>query len=150
MRSSIVLLALLAACAPVPQPMMYGAESCEQCRMTVSEPGFAARALFTTGKAHAFDSVECLAAWLAESGRDADRLHSLWVQEFGGEERWLAAETAGFVQGGEVRSPMGAAITAHPDAAAAREHAARHGGEVLEWEALRARVAASGGHAHAH
>ena len=148
MKIAIAMLALLAACAPAPRPMMYGAEACEQCRMTVSEPGFAARALLETGKAHAFDSVECLAAWVGEGA--AERLHSLWVQDFGDPERWLPAEEAGYVRGGEVRSPMGGGITAHASLDAARAHAAAHGGEVLEWGRVLLGAAAGGGHAHAH
>jgi copper chaperone NosL len=148
MRIAIPLLVLLAACAPEPRPILYGAEACEQCRMTVSEPGFAARALLETGRAHAFDSVECLAAWVS-AGAPA-RLHSLWVQDFGDAERWLRAEDAAFVRGGEVRSPMGGAITAYASAEAAREHAAAFGGEVLAWGAVLLGAAAGGGHAHAH
>jgi copper chaperone NosL len=148
MRIAIGVLLLLAACAPAPRPIAYGAEACEQCRMTVSEPGFAARALLETGKAHAFDSVECLAAWVG-AGAPA-RLHSLWVQDFAESDRWLRAEEAAFVRGGEVRSPMGGGITAHASADAAREHAAAHGGEVLAWGAVLLGAAAGGGHAHAH
>lgn len=151
MRFAIGMVVLLAAaCAPAPRPMMYGAEACEQCRMTVSEPGFAARALLETGRAHAFDSVECLAAWMAETGASTGRLHSLWVQDFADHERWLPAEDAGYVRGGEVRSPMGAAITAHASAGAAREHAAAHGGEVLAWSEVLLGTAAGGAHAHLH
>lgn len=149
MRILVATILLLAACAPAPRPIAYGAEACEQCRMTVSEPGFAARALLSTGKAHAFDSVECLAAWVAERG-GTEGLHSLWVQEFGAPERWLPAADAGYVRGGEVRSPMGGAITAHAAVGAARDHAAAHGGEVVSWGELLVAAAAGGGHAHLH
>jgi copper chaperone NosL len=146
----ILALVVLAACAPAPGPMLYGAESCEQCRMTVSEPGFAARALLTTGKAHAFDSVECLAAWAGQRPADAPRLHSLWVQDFDDPERWLPAAAAAYVQGGAVRSPMGGAITAHASPEAARAHADTHGGAVMEWGTMLLRATMGGGHAHAH
>jgi copper chaperone NosL len=152
MRTTALLAAamLAAACAPAPAPVLYGSEACEQCRMTVSEPGFAARALERTGRAYAFDSIECLADWLGARGPDARPLHSLWVQDFAGGERWLRAEEAAYVRGGEVRSPMGAALTAHAGAVEARAHADEHGGEVLEWGGVRTLAAVGGRHEHAH
>jgi copper chaperone NosL len=144
-------LALLAAgCAIEPQPVHYGAVECDRCRMVVSDPGFAAQALTRKGKAHTFDSVECLAAFLGEARVAADALHSAWVQDFDEPDRWLAADDAVYVLESAVRSPMGAGLTAHASAEAARAHASRHGGRVAYWEGVAAHGAASGSHGHAH
>jgi copper chaperone NosL len=144
-------LALLAAgCAIEPRPVQYGAVECDQCRMVVSDPGFAAQALTRKGKAHTFDSVECLAAFLAGGTVADEELHSVWVQDFDGPERWLPAREAAYVVDSEVRSPMGAGLTAHASADAAGTHVQRHGGRTLDWGGVVLHVAAAGNHGHAH
>jgi copper chaperone NosL len=143
--------ALLASgCAVEPQPVQYGVDACAQCRMVVAEPGFASQALTRTGKAYTFDSIECLGAFLAAGSVAEADLHSTWVQAFAAPERWLRADEAAYVAGGDVRSPMGAGITAHPSEAEARGHAERYGGELLAWDAVRTRIGREGSHAHAH
>lgn len=145
--------AALAACTVAPQPLRLGLDECERCRMTVSDARFAGQLLTRQGRSFTFDSVECLAGYLNEGRIAEEVLHSAWVMDFSRPDRWLRAEEAVFVLGGELRSPMGVGLTAHHDREAAAAFQRLNGGDLLDWDGVRthvARVWAVQGAPHVH
>ena len=154
-RGSALLLAallLLAACADGPRQVQVGAEECAHCRMLVSENRFASQLVTDRGRSYVFDSIECMAEFLDEGTEvEEDRVGSLWVTDFTRPGEWLDVGEAHFLRSDELRSPMGMGLSAFADEAAAREHQAEHGGEILRWTEVRSLVAGTdvvGGHQH--
>jgi len=142
---------LLAACSVEPQPIHLGSEECSHCRMVISDRQFTAQALTAKGRAFKFDAIECLAGWVrGDDAVPAADLHSLWVADFADPEAWLPAEGAVFLKSPDVRSPMGAGLTAHASAEAARRVQADVGGEILTWSEVVALAERQGGHDHHH
>jgi copper chaperone NosL len=132
------------------RPLVVGQDSCEYCRMAISDDRFGGEAVLTTGRHHTFDAIECLAAWLATA--DFTRIAAIYVSDF--ESHTLVdAPSAVFIQGGSQKSPMGRDLIAF---AARPDHAglvAKYGGQVLDWTAVRRLAstpvrARSHGHAH--
>lgn len=143
---AIVALFLMAACARRgPEPIRYGTENCDFCRMNIADPRFGAQLVMKTGKVRKFDSVECLASYyLAQHA--AGKVESVWVTDFARPGALVRADSAVFHQGGAGHSPMGMQIAAYRDRAGAEAARARLGGEVLGWDAILERV---GEHDHA-
>jgi copper chaperone NosL len=143
---------LLAACAVEPQPVLLGAEECGHCRMVISDLQFTAQALTTKGKSFRFDAIECLAEWVTGDEVPEETLHSTWVADFDDPESWLSTEEAYFLRSDQIRSPMGAGLTAYASADAAEARRAEFGGEVLRWREVRELLARGDGslqHQHA-
>jgi copper chaperone NosL len=127
--------ALLAtACAPKPEAVHWGVEECTQCQMAIGDERYAAQVVDRRGKAHKFDAVECMTAYLNSGSLAADDIHSIWVAD--GRDGWVRVEDAHFVHSEQIRSPMGGGLTAHATAGAAVELQAIVGGEVLDWPAV--------------
>lgn len=148
-----LLVLALPACTVGPQEIHYGSETCDHCHMVISEPRFAAQAVTTTGMAHKFDSIECMADFLENDGVDSEALHSLWVADFSEPHDWTPVEDAAFLRSDALQSPMGLSLSAHADRASAEAHREELGGELLNWDEVRALVAREGlqmggGHAH--
>jgi copper chaperone NosL len=104
---ALVLTALVSACAPRgPRAIAYDAEACHYCRMTISDARFGAEALTSTGKTQTFDSIECLASFVASQASDAVR--GVWVSDWNHPGTFLAADSAEFRRvSGPAGSPMG-------------------------------------------
>ena len=132
---------LAAGCGePEPRPLVYGADACERCHMGLVQDGYGTEALTRTGKAYVFDSVECLAAWLAEDA-GAESVHSAWVTDFADPGTLIRADEAFYLQSTTLGSPMGMGLTAfarREDRDGART---AFGGDALDWEGTRALVA---------
>ena len=54
----------LVGCRPGTPSIAFDADSCEACRMTISDRRFGAAARTEAGRIVRFDSIECLASWL--------------------------------------------------------------------------------------
>jgi copper chaperone NosL len=156
-RKRGALLALVAAlvataCAPKPEAVHWGVEECTQCQMAIADERYAGQVVDRRGKAHKFDSIECMTAFLSSGRLAGDDIHSIWVAE--GRDGWVPAQDAHFVHSEQIRSPMGGGLTAHTTAAAARALHEIVGGEILDWAAVLAlppvphahRAGVDGGH----
>jgi copper chaperone NosL len=134
-RLSLALALLLAmGCQRVPRPLVAGVDTCDFCRMTVSDTRFGGEIQSRTGKIHAFDAIECLASFhLAASERDDVR--GAWVSDFEG-SRLVPVDSAVFLRGGRVNSPMGRSLVAFaPEHSRGLEQ--RYDGQLLSWTEVR-------------
>lgn len=132
-RSSVVaLLALFAsACATGPGQVHWGEEACAHCQMAISDERYAAQVVDSRGKTWKFDSLECMAAFLA--GADMTG-YSAWVAD--GRAAWIPADRASIVRSEQIRSPMGGGLAAFRDAEMARAAAREVGGTMVEWQTV--------------
>ena len=118
-----------------PRPVVWDKTSCAECRMAVSEPGYAAQLQLADGTVLDFDDVGCLFMYLDAT---APQVHAVYIHHVR-EERWVAQEKVGFVAAGP--SPMDYGLGA--------VDRATEGG--LPFEEARERVLAASrtaGHAH--
>jgi copper chaperone NosL len=141
----VVLLTLaVAACGGAgPRAVAVGEDVCAYCRMTVSDPRFAAEVVTSTGRVHVFDSVDCLAGYVR--GAEPGALRSIWVTDASQPGRFVAAEQAGYLLDASLHGPMGRAV-AFASADAAREAQARLGGSIADWAAILADTSSHTGH----
>lgn len=148
------LLIVATACGTGPRDVRLGLDECAHCRMSVDDLRFAGQLVSRTGQTWTFDSIECLAAFVA--GPDApgpDAVRSVWVMSFDEPGAWLSADQADFLHSDGIRSPMGVGLAAFRSASRAEgAQTAFGGGEVLDWDGVRRVVARdwAGGTMHAH
>ena len=134
--------ATFAGCAgPGPRPIAFGSEACEACLMSVIDEGHAAELVTRTGRAYAFDSVECLASYLG-SVDDPAAVHSIWVTDFSNPPDLIPAEDAYFLLSPTLTSPMGMGLTAFARVEDRDGAVHAFGGGPLSWDGVRATVAA--------
>ncbi len=86
--SFLMTVILITGCEPKPQPIHFGSDQCDYCRMMITEQDFASQAVNNQGRAFKFDSVECMAAFDL-TAENRDNIHSLWVPDFLNREEWL-------------------------------------------------------------
>ena len=55
---------LISACSKGPQPINYGEDECEFCKMMVMDKRYGAELVTDKGKIYFFDSIECLVGYL--------------------------------------------------------------------------------------
>ena len=101
---------LLAGCSEEPKTgpvaIKYGRDTCDYCRMIISDPRFAAQVRGGPGhKAYKFDDVGEGVVWLDMQPWKDDANVEVWVMDMTSGKTWLDARQAHFVP--VKMSPMG-------------------------------------------
>jgi copper chaperone NosL len=119
----------LAACQRVPRPLVAGADACDYCRMTVSDTRFGGEIESHTGKLQTFDAVECLASFYLDASSRGE-VRRAWASDFAS-GRLVPVDSAVFLEGGSVNSPMGQGLAAFAPEFDGTLH--RYGGRQVRW-----------------
>jgi len=99
--------------------------------MAISDVRYGAQVRTGTGRVVTFDAVECLASYI-QATPDGDR-EGVWVADYLG-SGMVAADSALYVLGGSLHSPMGRQLTSFAPGVTRAGLAERYGGRVLTWE----------------
>ncbi len=132
--AAIVLAVLLLWPAPAsgPEEIAWGRDTCAQCRMILSQPGFAGEVRDARGVLTKYDDLGCmLSAMRAKQGP----MPEAWVEDHAG-RGFVPLLSATLVDAPGARTPMGHGIVAFADPEEARAFAARHGGTTVALEEL--------------
>lgn len=134
------LLTALAACAalatgckrapawpPDPTPVVLGEDTCDACKMIISDIRFGAELQPRQGEAEQFDDLGCLVA--RHRGETLD-LQGVFVRAFP-TGAWIRGDRVWVLSAGDVRSPMGYGLAGFADEPSARTEAARHPGSSV-------------------
>lgn len=135
-------LVAVVGCAPSVPQILWDADACDYCRMTVSDRRFGAAAITSGGRTVHFDSIECLAAWV-DAQPEAPR--ALWLSDATAPGVLHPLSELRFHRTAVGRSPMGKGFVAVGRTA----KSTAWDGPTLTWDEVRAAVAAEGMTEHA-
>lgn len=140
MKTSIyffsVLLLTLTSCSVEPKKIDYGKDHCHFCNMTVVDQTHASEYVTKKGKAYVFDAIECMVNELVEL-KNEDTTSFVLVADYQTPGELIDAKTAIFLISKEIKSPMGAYLSAFSSAEKASETLKKHGGKIYTWEQLK-------------
>lgn len=128
---------LLIACQPASQPIDYGSDLCDFCRMSIIDQRFGAEIVTKKGKIYKFDAVECMANYLEQRVEDESSLKYLLTNthDFPGE--LMQVDQCSFLISENMPSPMGMFINPFWDKTAAIRNQNEYTGIILTWKELR-------------
>jgi copper chaperone NosL len=98
---------IITSCSKQPQPINYGEDECEFCKMIVMDKRYGAELVTDKGKIYFFDSIECLVGYIDNQKMTKDNYTSLWVSNYADPGNIIDAENAIYLKNDALRSPMG-------------------------------------------
>lgn len=139
MRHSItyslaVALLVLSACSSGPQPINYGEDVCDFCKMTIVDRQHAAQVVTEKGRNYKYDAIECMINDLNQWNKPPIKTHL--VADYANPGKLTEASTASYLISDEIPSPMGAFLSAFSEETARNNTHKSSGGEKLDWEQL--------------
>jgi copper chaperone NosL len=136
LRSTVAILTLALAASgcdsTAPRALVSGQDACSTCRMTIDDIRFGALLITAKGKIETFDSIECLASFVATLP-PALAPRGVYVADFDHPSHWLDARRAQYLHQGQLHSPMGRELAAFPADSAPETLTARFGGHSVTW-----------------
>lgn len=127
---TIVLCALF-SCEPAPEPINYGSDACAFCKMTIVDQQHAAQYVTKKGKQFKFDAIECMLNDISEKG--IDKIGILLVADYENPGSMASADQASYLISKEIKSPMGAYLSAFSSQTTARQTLEQSGGKLYNW-----------------
>ena len=128
------LLFLWLSCEVTPEKVHYGSEACQFCKMTIVDQQHAAQYVTKKGKQFKFDAVECMVNDLSD--KEVEKIALLLVADYEAPGQMIPASKAAFLISKEIKSPMGANLSAFSSVQAANLTKNKSGGEIYDWAEL--------------
>ncbi len=127
----------LQSCAEGPKEPDLKLDACAYCTMKITQLPFVTQTQTEFGKAHFFDSIECLAAYELKHGLDQEKS---WVTHFGTNPEWISLPQAHFIYNKEIKSPMGLSLVSFKDEHEMHEFHQIYGGKTMNWDDVKSFV----------
>lgn len=125
----IAALALAQACTNAPEPINFGKDQCDYCKMNIADSKFGAELVTDKGRVYKFDAVECMVPYMQENQNEYAHVLAVPYDEPGALK---PAEDLHFIISDSIRSPMGANLVVVSDAASANEFSGRQ----YQWDGI--------------
>lgn len=128
------LLCLLFSCKVEPEQINYGNDACHFCKMTIVDQQHAAQYVTKKGKQFKFDAIECMVNELSE--KEIEEIGILLVSDYKEPGQMTSALDATYLISKEIKSPMGANLSAFESTQIANTTKDESGGELYSWAQL--------------
>ena len=138
LTSFVLFLSLLLfnSCSIEPKEISYGSDHCNYCDMTVVDKSHAAQYVTKKGKAYMFDAVECLVREINEN-KNEENLAFILVADYSDPGNLVDAMTATYLISENIKSPMGANLSAFNSKETALNAKRKSGGDLFSWNQLK-------------
>ncbi len=132
--AAAMLLLAFWSCSPEVEPIEFGKDQCDFCRMGIVDPKFAAQAVTKKGRNYKFDAIECLVGFLKD--KDEATMAYLLVADYT-TQQMTDAKKATYLISDQIHSPMGASLCAFANKEDAEKAQKELGGQLYDWNSLK-------------
>jgi copper chaperone NosL len=123
------------ACSKTPEPINYGTDMCQYCKMTIVTRTHAAQMVTQKGKQYKFDAIECMIRFLGTK-QDLILNSTLLVTNYDSPGNMTNAKNAGYVVCQDITSPMGANLTGFTSIELAKTKINSSSAEYYDWNGI--------------
>lgn len=113
----------------------YGSDVCNFCKMTIVDQQHASQYVTSKGKQFKFDAIECMLNEFSEKSTNNAEL--ILVADYNSPGSMVYAQSSTYIICQEIKSPMGAFLSALPDENSAKELLQEKGGKIYSWTTIK-------------
>jgi len=135
-NAGLLILFLLYSCSTDPEPINYGKDQCDHCRMTIMDNRFGAELVTKKGKIHKFDAAECMVSYFRLGKVSTGDIEKYIVTDASEPAEFTDGTKAVYLISEKFPSPMGANLSAYGNKSAAESFQKQYGGEIKSWDEL--------------
>jgi len=118
----------------VPKPIKINSDSCDFCKMTISNTKFASQLITEKGRCYKFDDVLCMVKYA--KANTTVKIKSFFVTNYSNEKQFIPVENAFYLKGGTINSPMRGNIMAFDSKESAITYQSKFSAEITNWTSI--------------
>lgn len=136
---SILLLSFvtLTSCNVEPEPIEFGKEDCNYCKMKIMDSKFGAEIVTKKGKVFKFDDVNCMVRHIKDEKIDETTLEFMLIIDYSKAGSFLDVKKAYFIRSEQIKSPMGSYIAAFQTKDNQTKYNTKWNGELWNWSKIK-------------
>ncbi len=129
-------MSLLISCTTDPEPINYGTDQCDHCRMTIVDNKFGSEIVTKKGKVYKFDAAECMVRFMKEGKIKEEDIETRLVTDASKPGQFINASKAIYLISENFPSPMGANLSAYGSKSDAEKFQKDYSGELKTWDEI--------------
>jgi copper chaperone NosL len=115
-----------------PEPVKLNQDTCAYCKMTLTDPHFAAQLVTDKGRHYFFDDMDCMKNFIeSNTGVGYDQFY---ISDYSVPSRFIDIKSAMLFHSDSLRSPMGGNIAAFANKDSFNIYATKYRGTEFSWE----------------
>ena len=115
-------------------PIKLNVDSCDFCKMNIADGKYGAELITQKGRVYKFDDIMCMMNYCKDNG--SVKIESYYVLNFTQDNVLIPAETAFYLSGGDIHTPMRGNIIAFSKENDAKLVAPKLKAEFISWKAI--------------
>jgi copper chaperone NosL len=131
---AIFLMLFASACSTEPQPINFGKDNCDFCKMTLMDNHYGAELVTKKGKVYKFDDLNCFVGFEKEGSVPADQIAGRFAVDYQGNGQLIPLESAFFLYSDKLSTPMASGVAVFADEAGRDQVFQQAGGEKKNWQ----------------
>ncbi|MDQ3109702.1 MAG: nitrous oxide reductase accessory protein NosL [Bacteroidota bacterium] len=132
----VIVAATMIGCATGPEPIRYGKEACDHCKMTLIDKKAGGEIVTAKGKIFRFDDTRCIIDYLASGAIKKDNEPKVYLVDYSGDGSFIPSDKAFLLKSDALHTPMGGNIAAFRDEASRQKVMEQVQGIPLTWAEL--------------
>ncbi|MDP6908023.1 MAG: nitrous oxide reductase accessory protein NosL, partial [Flavobacteriales bacterium] len=132
---AIACMLILSGCTVEPEPINFGTDACNYCKMNIVDSQHAAEFVTKKGKIYKFDAIECMMNQMKDF--ESDEIALFMVSDYTMPGELTDAVTATYLRTESIPSPMGGFLTGFRNVEEAEKILSNAEGEQFDWNQLK-------------
>lgn len=130
-----MLMLLFAGCTIRPEPIRFGKDNCDYCKMIIVDKKFGGEIVTSKGKIYKFDDIKCVVDFIND-GKAEERNSTIYFLDYNGTGNFIEKDSAFLMKSESLRSPMSGNTAAFPTTALRDEAIKTLAGTSITWQDL--------------
>jgi copper chaperone NosL len=100
------LASILISCSSGPQPIHYGSDACDFCKMNIIDEKFAVQCLNKKGRSFHFDDSYCMTSFLKGGQLSEKDAAAVYFSDFNKPGHWIVGDSVLLLHSDSIHTPM--------------------------------------------
>ncbi|MFD1629413.1 nitrous oxide reductase accessory protein NosL [Pseudopedobacter beijingensis] len=125
---------ILSSCSTKPQPIQFGVDNCDFCKMTISDQRYGAELVSKKGRIFKFDDIHCIKGFIENGQIKHQDIAGSWIVDFAHPEKLISAKESYLFFSEQLKSPMGSNIAAFENTHERAKIQENYSGTEMKWD----------------
>jgi copper chaperone NosL len=131
--AAVIVMIACTSCSTGPQPIQFGKDACDFCKMTILDQRFGGEVVTKKGKVYKFDDVHCITSFLKSGTTEKNNVAGIFLLDYTSQAKFIPASESFLLQSNDLHSPMGGNTAAFVNEAGREQAKQQVNGTNLQW-----------------